>query len=275
MIFQAIVLGIVQGLAEFIPISSSAHLLLIQKFFHWNEIGLSFDVALHWGTLVALLAYFWSDWVNIITGFVKKVSGSTPKNGYRGDDAEGRLLIPIIIGTIPAAIAGVLIEKRLEAHPPSWYYVAALMAGMGLLMLISERVGKKIRTIDRMNWTDYIIIGIAQAFALFPGVSRSGVTITAGLFRNLDRAAAARFSFLLSTPAVFGAGLMMIHKLRKEGGLPPGQAPAYVVGFIVSAIVGYLSIRFLMNYLRSKPLNLFVWYRFAFAAVVTVAFLVR
>jgi len=265
MIGQAIILGIIQGLTEFIPVSSSAHLLVIPELLRWRDLGLAFDVALHMGTLVALVAYFRRDWAGILSASLRR----------RGDepDAGKRMLLPIIAACVPAAVAGFLLDEKIEALR-TWRYqlstIAVVLIGIGLVMLLAERVGKKQRGVDQMNPLDYAVIGCAQALALFPGVSRSGITISAGLFRGLDRAAAARFSFLLSTPIVLGAGLMELKKLVRSG-LPANEFAPFVIGFATSAVFGYLAIHFLMNYLRKRPLNAFVTYRICFALFILLA----
>ncbi len=261
MILHAIILGIIQGLTEFLPISSSAHLLTIPTILRWKDMGLAFDVALHWGTILAVIIYFRKDWAAILSSPLRR---NTAESG-----ANRNLLLPIMVGTIPAAIVGALLEDKIEAlrgWPLMVPVIACVLMGVGLIMLLAERVGKQKRGIASMNWTDYITIGIAQALALFPGVSRSGITISAGLFRNIDRASAARFSFLLSTPAILGAGLMSFKNIGADF-----QAAPFVVGFLSSAIVGYLAIHFLMRFLAKNPLNLFVNYRFIFAIVLLLA----
>lgn len=265
MILQSIILGIIQGLTEFLPISSSGHLLSITKLFSdkgvWVDMGLAFDVALHWGTILAVIIYFRRDWAAIL-------GSAFGRSAQNGEVSKG-LLVPIIVGTIPAAIAGALFNDKIDAlrdWPLVIPVIAFVLMGVGLIMLLAERVGKQKRGIGAMNWTDYIVIGIAQAVALFPGVSRSGITISAGLFRNIDRASAARFSFLLSTPAVLGAGLLKFRDLGTDF-----QAAPFVIGFLTSAIVGYLAIHFLMRFLAKNPLNVFVNYRFIFAIVLLLA----
>lgn len=274
-IIQAIILGLIQGLTEFIPVSSSGHLLLAEKLFGWDTSSMAFDVALHWGTLIALLCYFWRDWLDIFASFAKHIIGGKPYGKATDPSGCGRFLVPIVVASIPAAIVGLKFESKIEAMRDRPWMLPALAAALivvALVMLLAEKVGKKQREMGAMNYADYVIIGIAQALALFPGVSRSGITISAGLFRNLDRAAAARFSFLLSTPVIFGAGLKTLWGLHKSG-LPAGEGLVFAVGFSVAAISGYLAIRFLMNYLQRGSLKLFAVYRFVLAAAVIVAFL--
>lgn len=276
MLLKAIVLGIVQGLTEFIPISSSGHLLGVRQLLGWNDAWLdqTFDVSLHVGTLVALILYYRHDWWSITRGFFNHLVRRVPYHKDESDGASGRLMIPILVACIPAAIVGCIWEDFIEHQLGQWYMIAAALVVIGLVMLLADRTGKKDRGIDRMNYTDFITIGCAQALALFPGVSRSGITITAGLFRGLDRAAAARFSFLLSTPIILGAGLKKLMGLVGAG-LQPGEAVPMALGFITAAISGYLAIHFLITFLRTRTLTVFVVYRIAFAAILAAVFLAR
>jgi undecaprenyl-diphosphatase len=259
-------LGIIQGLTEFTPVSSSAHLVAIPQILGWRDMGLSFDVALHWGTLAALVVYFRRDWAAILSSFARRRDDSE-------SDVGGRMLVPIVVACVPAALAGILLDKRIEAlreWPMLIPAIACVLIGVGLVMLLAEKVGKRQRKIDQMNRLDYAVIGIAQALALFPGVSRSGITISAGLFRGLDRPAAARFSFLLSTPIIFGAGLVKLKDLASTG-LPYGQLAPFALGFLTSALSGYFAIVFLMSYLTKRPMNVFVAYRVVFAVALLLA----
>ena len=274
LILQAVVLGAVQGLTEFIPISSSGHLIAIPYLFGWDYMGKTFDVALHLGTLVALVIYYRRDWLCIITGFARHVFRGEPYGKEADDRAGGRLLVPILVACIPAAVVGYLWDEIIETGLSKWYFVAPALIVFGLVMLVAERVGKKRRGIDGMGYADYIVIGCAQALALFPGVSRSGVTISAGMVLGLDRASSARFSFLLSTPIILGAAVMKLKDLFAEG-LPAAERVPFVLGFITAALVGYVAISFLMNYLRSRTLDAFVIYRIFLAAFVLAVFALR
>lgn len=269
MFLAAIVLGLIQGLTEFIPVSSSAHLLFAERLLGWDTSKPTFDIALHWGTLVALLAFFWRDWIAILRSFGTHVVRRTPYAKCEHANGEGRLLVPIIIASIPAAVVGLGFEGKIEAMRGSGWMVAAIacaLVGIGIVMLLAEKIGAKQRKMDSMTYTDYAVIGIAQALALFPGVSRSGITISAGLFCNLDRTTAARFSFLLSTPAVVGAGLVAIKDVAKHG-LPVGDWAVMGAGFAAAAVSGFVAIGFLMRYLQRRSLTTFALYRFALAAV--------
>ncbi len=276
MLLKAIVLGIIQGLTEFIPISSSGHLIAVRQLLGWHDAWLdqTFDVALHVGTLVALVIYFRRDWWSIIAGWFRHVFRGVPYSKDDGDDSSGRLLIPIMVACVPAAVVGYKWESFIENQLGQWYMIAAGLVIIGLVMLLADAVGKKLRQIGEMGYGDFVTIGVAQALALFPGVSRSGITISAGLFRNLDRAAAARFSFLLSTPIIFGAGMKKMVDVAQTG-LRAGEAVPMLLGFLTAAVFGYLAIQFLLSYLRTRSLTVFVVYRIAFAALLAGVFLAR
>lgn len=276
MLFKAIVLGIVQGLTEFIPVSSSGHLLGVRQLMGWNDAWLdqTFDVSLHIGTLVALVFYYRHDWWSITRGFFNHILRHTPYYKDDADGASGQLMVPILVACVPAAIVGYVWEDFIEHKLGQWYMIAAALVVIGLVMLLADMTGRKNRGISKMNYTDFITIGCAQALALFPGVSRSGITISAGLFRGLERAAAARFSFLLSAPIILGAGLKKLMGLVSTG-LQPGEAIPIIVGFVAASVSGYLAIHFLIAYLRTRTLAVFVVYRIAFAAILASVFLTR
>jgi undecaprenyl-diphosphatase len=270
-LLHAIVLGIVQGLTEFLPISSSAHLIVIPWILGWEDGGLTFDVALHAGTLVAVVLFFFRDWVQIIAqGFGLRI-GRDPAL------AKNRSLLWLLAaGTIPGAIAGFLFEKQADAALRSPYIIATAAIVVGLFMWLADSSGRKQKDISHVSIVDALTIGFAQALAIIPGVSRSGVTISAGLFRNFDRSAAARFSFLLSTPIIAGACAKKFWDLHKhEGGLPPDMHTAFVAGIIASAITGCITIAFFLNFLRRRSLSLFVWYRIIFGIIVIALALYR
>ncbi len=241
--------------------------------FGWTYQGKAFDVAVHLGSLVALIAFFWKDWIAIISSFLKHHFRG---HSYDKDNpnASGKLLVPILIACIPAAVVGVVWEDVIENQLNKWQFVAAAMVVFAVIMLIADQIGKKQRDISRMNYIDYILIGFAQAIALFPGVSRSGITITAGLFRNLDRAAAARFSFLLSTPIVLGAGLVAMKDAIIEGILVH-EMTAFISGFFSAAIFGFIAIKFLINYLQKRTMIIFVAYRILFAGFMVLIFIFK
>ncbi len=247
---KAIILGIVQGITEFLPISSTAHLILFRWFFGWEgEIdSLTFDVAIHGGTLLALLVYFYRDWINLFLN-------------------DRRLLLFIAIATIPAGAAGLLLHDIVEHTLRDPLIIVFSLIGFGVLMLVAEKYGKqKKESLHTITLKDAIFIGTAQAIALIPGVSRSGITITAGLFRNLKRESAARFSFLLSTPiigsAVFLEGKNILANPDKY------NLDIFAMGFISAFISGFFAIKFLLGFLKRYPLNVFVYYRFILASVI-------
>jgi undecaprenyl-diphosphatase len=250
-IFQAVIFGIVQGVTEFLPVSSTAHLILLPWFLGWPDPGLSFDVALHLGTLVALVIYFWKDWLALL--------------------AKPGMVVFIIAATIPGALAGVLFENQVENALRSPKIIALMLSLMALVLVVAELKGRRKKDLDQISWRDALTVGFAQAFALVPGVSRSGSTITAGLFVGMKRETAARFSFYLSAPIIAGAVAKKMLDIFKAG-IPSDQVSAFVIGIAVSGIVGYLSIAFLLGYLKTHNTFLFVYYRIALAIVVFLAF---
>jgi undecaprenyl-diphosphatase len=280
-IYQAVVLAIIQGLAEFIPVSSSGHLIIVRRLLGWNELSpaheLTFDVALHFGTLLSVLFYFRRTWFQIVRaafgGRVVRFSeaGNAGQNLTADEQREERLLLWFLaIATIPGAIAGKLLEHSAEDYfREHIFLIAGALIAVALLMWWGEKVGQLKKPLTGISLMDSIVVGCAQAFALMPGVSRSGSTITAGLFRNMTREAAVRFSFLLSTPLIAGAALLKAHELKKEG-LPAEMHMPFLVGVLVSAIVGYVAIAWLIRYLQSNSLKVFIVYRIV-AGVVVIA----
>jgi undecaprenyl-diphosphatase len=272
-------LAIIQGLAEFIPVSSSGHLIIVRRLLGWNELSpaheLTFDVALHFGTLLSVLFYFRRTWIQIIRaalgGKVVRFSeaGAADQNLTAAEQREERMLLWFLaIATIPGAIAGKLLEHSAEDYfREHIYLIAGAMIVVALFMWWGEKTGQLKKPLTGVSFADAIIVGCAQAAALVPGVSRSGATITAGLFRNMTREAAVRFSFLLSTPIIAGAALLKAHELRKEG-LPPGMHAPFLVGVVVSAIVGYGAIAWLIRYLQSNSLKVFILYRIVAGVIV-------
>jgi undecaprenyl-diphosphatase len=278
-IYQVVVLAIVQGLAEFIPVSSSGHLIIVRRLLGWNELSpaheLTFDVALHFGTLLSVLFYFRRTWFQIIRaalgGKVVRFSeaGGSDQNLTADEQREERLLLWFLaIATIPGAIAGKLLEHSAEDYfREHIFLIAGALIVVALLMWWGEKVGELRKPLTGISFADALIVGCAQAFALLPGVSRSGSTITAGLFRNMTREAAVRFSFLLSTPLIAGAALLKAHELRKEG-LPAEMHMPFLVGVLISAVVGYVAIAWLIRYLQSNSLKVFIVYRIVVGVIV-------
>lgn len=278
-VYQAVVLAVVQAFGEFLPISSSAHLILTRWFFGWSELSpamdLTFDVALHAGTLLAVLIYFFPTWINlIVAGFGGQPRMSATGEGFGNvDDVEsGRdrmLLWWIVLGTVPGAIVGKLLDKYAELKfRENYLLIGSMLVIVGLLMWLAEKLSGQRRTMTGINAVDAILIGTAQACALVPGVSRSGSTITAGLARSMNRESAARFSFLLLAPITAGAVVLKTHAVMKAGGLPPGMKAPFLIGISVSFILGMAVIAFFLRFLRSHSLNLFVVYRVLLGIVV-------
>jgi len=274
-LLQAILLGIVQGATEFIPISSSAHLIIVPWLFHWDDPGLAFDVALHLGTLVALLGFFASDWVRLIRAGIASIV-----ERKIGNDLDRRLAWLLVLGSIPGAIAGVLAESKIEElfHAPDAPHNASAMVAMGIIiallgaaLFVSERIARHVRALKQVSLVDALLIGCAQALAIFPGVSRSGATITAGLALGLEREAAARFSFLLSAPIIAGAGMKSAFNLVRAC-VAPSELMLFAAGFLAATISGYACIKFLLRFLQRHSTDIFVYYRWLLAAlVITVA----
>lgn len=262
-LLQVVILALIQGLAEFLPISSSAHLIIAPWLFGWNDPGLTFDVALHVGTLIAVVAYFFRTWVQIILhGFGIQ---------YGNDETlrqNPRLLWLLVIGTIPGGVAGFLLEKQAETTLRSPILIGTMLIVVGIVMWIGERVGSRTRNLGAVTMGDSLTIGTAQALALIPGVSRSGITITAGLFRNLDRVATARFSFLLATPLIAGAAVKKLYDVLKHGGIPADMHMPFAVGIVVSGVTGLAVIAFFLQFLQRRGLYFFIYYRLVFGIIV-------
>jgi undecaprenyl-diphosphatase len=262
-IYQVIVLAIVQGLTEFLPISSTAHLYLTSWLLGWHAESLTFDIALHIGTLLAVVIYFFRDWMQIIAhGF-----------GLRfGHDEElernSGLLWLLAIGSIPVGIAGLLFNKQAEGEWRNPMVIGSTLIILGVLLGLAEWYGRKTRDIAGVNFVDAGVIGVAQALAVVPGVSRSGITMTAGLFRNLNRETAARYSFLLSTPAIGAAAAKAIYDLIKHKAFDPSMRSAFAVGIVVSAVTGMIVIAWFLRFLRRRSLWFFVFYRIIFGIIV-------
>ncbi len=262
-LYQAIVLAVIQGLTEFLPVSSTAHLALIPQLFHWNDPGLGFDVALHVGTLAAVLVYFFRDWLQVVAnGIGFNYRGSKP------DESSRALLWYLVAATIPAGLAGLKLQKYAEHAWRSPYVIGSTLIGVAIIMYLLDKTGQEKNGLNQMSWFDVIIIGIAQAFAIIPGVSRSGITIAAARLRHFNREASARFSFLLSTPVIAAAAAKDAWDLHKAGGVPPEMKLPYLIGILVSAFVGIIVIAFFLYYLRRHSLSLFVWYRIVFGIMV-------
>lgn len=270
-LFQSFVLGAMQGLAEFLPISSSAHLALAPWAFGWPEPGLAFDVALHLGTLVAVLWYFRRDWLALA------VAAFSVVRERRVNTQEQRLVAWLIIATVPGAIAGLLFEKQAEHlfRAPSVIAVALILMG-ALLWIVDARAARAARAarerpLSAMTWRDALLIGCAQAFAIIPGVSRSGATMTAGRALSFTRADSAKFSFMMSMPIIAAAAVLKLPKLISAGGL----TPSLIVGIATAAITGWLAIATLMRLVQHGGFRVFALYRFALGAAVLILVALR
>jgi undecaprenyl-diphosphatase len=267
-LIQAIILALVQALTEFLPVSSTAHLILFPWLLHWQDPGLAFDVALHAGTLVALVMYFFKDWLTLI---VCGLGGKYPANAPGEEVAQHRRMFwYMVLGTIPAGVAGVLFHHQIEETLRQPKIVGVSLVIVALLMWWADSRSNLSRKLEESNLGDAAAIGTAQALALWPGVSRSGITITTGLFRGLTRAAATRFSFILSVPAIAGAVVMELPKLikmHKAGGLDLPLS-TLAVSIVVSGVAGYFVIAFFLRYLQTRTLKVFVVYRLVFGIIV-------
>ena len=269
-IWQLMVLAVVQGLTEFLPVSSTAHLAVIPRLLHWQDPGLAFDVALHIGTLFAVLLYFAPTWSKLLRAALqRKRSEGTDASTHEGS-ADRRLAWFVILATIPAMISGFLLQSAAETSLRTLPVMGAMLVIVGILMWVAERIGSLNRTLASMTLYDALAIGTAQAFAVIPGVSRSGSTIAAGLSRGMDRDSATRFSFLLSTPIIAGAAIVEGHHLWKTG-IPPEMRLPIAAAIFLSGVTGYLSIWGMIRYVRARSLMLFIVYRvIAGAAILAI-----
>lgn len=251
-LFQAVVLGLVQGLGEFLPISSSAHLIVFPWLFGWQEHSLSFDVALHAGTLFAVIAYFWKDWLGII---------------------KSRMIWYIAVASVPGALIGKLLESKAETAFRSPLLIALTMSVFAALFYVIDRFVWKSRSLKSLNLPDAVIIGLSQALAIIPGVSRSGITMASGMGLKFDRESAAKFSFMLSAPIILGAVLLKSEEIRNMAA--DGQGIPLLAGFLVSAVSGFLAIKGLLGFVKKHSFNVFIIYRFVFSVVILAVFLLR
>jgi undecaprenyl-diphosphatase len=262
-IYQVVVLAIVQGLTEFLPISSTAHLYLTSWLLGWNTESLTFDIALHIGTLLAVVIYFFRDWLQIVSQGLGMNYAPDPELKH-----NRALLWLLVIGTIPVGVFGFLFNRQAETTWRTPWVMAAMLIAVGILIWFCDRIGKRQRDLGTLNGVDAAVIGAAQALAIVPGTSRSGITISAGLWRGLNREAAARFSFLLSTPAIAGAAAKALHDLHKGGGIPADMRTAFIVGVLLSAVAGIAVIAWFLRFLQRNTLSFFVYYRIIFGIIV-------
>ena len=272
-IIQALVMGIVQGLTEFLPVSSSGHLIIVPWLFGWNDpflTSLAFSVMLHLGTLIALLLYFRYDWLRLVPAGLAAIRDRS----FKGDP-DRRLAWLLVAATIPAAIVGALFSDFFETQVREIGLVAVTLVVGGVILWVADHVGPRTKTVDDVTFPVAIGIGAAQTIALVPGISRSGISISAGRFAGLDRESAARFAFLMATPITAGAILFEGRKLvTGEAGVPVEVVPL-IVGLVASLVSGVIAIRFMLGYLRTRSLDVFVAYRFILAAVVVIVWLAR
>jgi undecaprenyl-diphosphatase len=260
-VFQALILGIIQGLSEFLPISSSAHLALAPWILHWPDPGLAFDVALHFGTLLAVLWYFRAEWLALI------VAAKDIVVRRRVETERERRVLYLIVATIPGAIAGLALEKQAESIFRDPRLVAVALIVMGILLWAVDRIARRDRTLTTMTWPDALIVGLAQMFAIIPGVSRSGSTITAGRGLRFTREDAAVFSFLMSMPIIAAAAVLKMPQAIREQGL---SAPM-IVGVLASAVSGWLAITVLLRVVIRHSYGVFALYRVILGAAVLLA----
>ena len=258
--FESIILGIVQGLGEFLPISSSAHLIFVPWLFGWQDPGITFDVALHLGTLIAVITYFYRDWVILIRSGIKEGVNSF----------NGKLFWYLVIATVPGALIGKLFEEQAETVFRNMLLIGIVLVAMGILLYLADRYAKKSADLSGMNFPKSFLIGISQALAIVPGISRSGITMTTGLALGFNRETAAKFSFLLSTPIILGAGILKIKDITAQS-----VNLEFIAGVIMSAIVGFLSIKFLLKYLQKHGFGIFVIYRIVIGIILIIMYFAR
>ena len=260
-LIQSIILGIIQGITEFLPISSTAHLVLVPWLFSWQDKGLPFNVALHIGSLFAIFAYFYQDWKRIIPEFIKSVV-----RGSFNDSKDGMLGLFIVVGTIPGVISGFVFESYAAGILRNPLSIAAALALFAVFLFIADKRTKNQKEIKDMDMTDCLYFGIAQAFAVLPGVSRSGVAVTGGLLRNFKRDEAARFSFLLAAPLITGAGVLESRHIPFETLI----TPPFLLGILSSAVTAFFVIKYLLRFLQKQSYTVFVIYRLGLAALIVL-----
>jgi undecaprenyl-diphosphatase len=258
---EAIILGLIQGATEFLPISSTAHLRVVPALLGWKDPGASFTAVSQLGTLAATIVYFWKDILRLAAGAWEGVRQRRPL-----EHPQSRLAFGIIVGTLPIGICGILFKDQIKTTLRSLDVVALSLIGLAVLLLLSEKLAKHRRDLSEMRFSDAVIVGFAQALALIPGASRSGVTIMAGLFLGLKRDTAARFSFLLSLPAIGAAGLFELKDVVEAGPMGDLLVPT-IIATVVAGVAGYGAIAFLLNYLRTRSTGVFIGYRIALGAL--------
>ncbi len=268
-LFHALILALVQAATEFLPVSSTAHLILTPWLLGWQDHGLLFDIALHLGTLIAVLVYFAKTWVRLsFLAIGREVWKPEPGEIDHDLYENPKLMWLLVAATIPAGIAGLLLKDYVETVFRSPAVIGVMLIVVGLVMAYADKRANLVRNLDNLSFRDAMTVGCAQALALIPGTSRSGITITAAMFLGITRYSAARFSFLLSTPIILGAGLKAFFDAADQGGVPAEMHAAFAVGVIASAIFGYAVIAFFLRYLQTATLRVFVYYRVILGTVV-------
>ena len=262
-ILKAVILGIIQGITEFLPISSTAHLRIIPAFFGWKDIGSGYTAVMQIGTMLAIIIYFWKDLTGMFGAFISSLGSKDFKT-----NPNTRLFLQVMIGTIPILIFGYLLRHVIDNQFRSIYLIAAMMVLFSFVIAIAEKISKKNILIENITIKDSIIIGLFQCIALIPGTSRSGSTMSGAFFRNMNRESAARFSFLLSIPAVLISGVYKLISDRKELLSSGDSMTSIIIATVVSGIVGYAAIWFLLAYLKTHTLRIFIIYRILFGLLV-------
>ncbi|MBI1357148.1 MAG: undecaprenyl-diphosphatase UppP [Acidobacteria bacterium] len=268
-ILHAVVLALVQAVTEFLPVSSTAHLILVPWLLGWQDHGLLFDIALHMGTLAAVIAYFFKTWVRLAFLAIGKEVWKPPPGEPDYDLYQNpRLFLYLVASTLPAGVAGLILKDFVESTLRSPVVIGVMLIAVGLLIYVAEKTGTFRRDLGQLTLRDAMVIGAAQALALIPGTSRSGITISAAMLLGISRHSAARFSFLLSTPIILGAGLKASLDAFGEGGIPADDRAAFVVGVLTAGIFGYIVISAFLRYLQRATMRVFVIYRVVFGIIV-------
>ena len=262
-LMRALFLGVLQGATEFLPVSSSGHLVLVPWLLRWESPEIAFDAVVHWGTALAVIVYFWEDWVSLGGAALRSLRDMAFSRENPGPDAaessRRSLAWLIVLGTVPGVLAGYLLDDFFERMFSRPVVAAGFLLVTAALLVVSERVGRRERELKELGWVDALVVGVGQALAIFPGISRSGSTIAAGLVQGMRREPAARFSFLLATPIILGAGLLKVVELARTGGLM-AEAPVLIAGFAAAAVVGFICIHCLLQYLQRRRLYPFAAY---------------
>lgn len=270
-IFKAIFLGVLNGLTEFLPVSSTGHLIIAEHILgvSQDKFGLSFDAALHLGTAAAVFWFFWKKWMRIVEGLIERIK--RVKKGKR--EKEGKLGLYLLLATVPAAIIGLLLEETIETAFRQPKLIAVTLIVGGLIIFLADKLGKKIKSLEAVQALPSFLIGCSQSLALIPGISRSGITISTGMFLGFSRQAAAEFAFLLSGPIVLGAGgkkLVAVLSDFMVGQMESGEMAFFGIGILASAVSGWLAIKFLLSYLNKHSLEIFVIYRIILAIAILI-----